>query len=512
MTIYDTQQLAPSSPSPHAHSDFDELLADLIHTDATSRHAAFQLLAARVLATGPSPQTAALAERITDRLGAADSALSGELLFLLGLLADRVGDADTASAVQVREAVRRGLGTGLSLLALPGLSERTRVALLYLLAQFPRDRARIPASPGPHIGALEWARLRRCVDELDPDDPVLGRAWPSPAGWVLTPDELEADRAWALSLDRERAEFVWRKDTRTLLAYCGARAYAALRAPLDDETPQDLPVPGPPEASAAEARDIDVNILCCPHCGGSLARQFPVVRCRSCAARYDETPGFLDLSGADESGTDQIAGNSPMYLDRYEPLLRPAFLRVTGANWSEGVTVAQEDEFLARHLPASSGPVLDLAAGAGRWTAVLAGQVGARRLIAMDLATAMVRRLRRVLPDVAALRGSAERIPFADGSLGAVSCWNALQSMADPARVIADVGRCLRPGGVFTLLTFTTSTDPVYRYFQQRHEDCLTVRSFPRDELLAMLDAAGLSPIDERSHESLVMIAAVRRG
>jgi len=234
------------------------------------------------------------------------------------------------------------------------------------------------------------------------------------------------------------------------------------------------------------------------------------VRCRTCAAEFDTTPGYLDFSGVDATAMDHIAENAPMYLNNYEQLMRPAFLRVTGDNWSNGVTVEDEDRFLVEHLCSATGPVLDLAAGAGRWTAVLAQALGSARVIAMDLAAAMVQRLRAELPQVAALRGFAERLPFADGALGAINCWNALQSMDDPALVCQEIGRCLRPGGVFTLLTYTTSTDPIYRFFQSRHENCFTVRSFAPDELAHMLTAAGLTVRAQISHGSLVMLAAVR--
>ena len=458
---------------------------------------------------------AGLAEGILQHLPSAQPGRRARLLFLLGFLVH----TGNGSAPLTRDAVRDGLDEYLRLLGSPGLTEQTRVALLYLLAQFPEDRAAIVgrASAAP-LTDFEQSRLERCLARLDRTAPVLGRAWPAPAGWTLTESESAADLEWARGLDAARADFIWEKDTRTLLAYCGARAYAALSAPLDDETAEETAhgtgdgttdrQPG--AAATGPAADVDVALLRCPDCGGGFEGRLPRVRCRSCAAEFDSTAGFLDLSGVEAAGMDQIAGNSPLYLNTYERLLRPAFLRVTGDNWSDAVTVEDEDRFLVGQLRRTTGPVLDLAAGAGRWTSVMADSLGADRVIAMDLATAMVQRLRATLPAVAALRGSAENIPFADASLGAVSCWNALQSMADPALVVREIGRCLRPGGVLTLLTFTSSTDPVYRFFQNLHEECLTVRSFPADELLRMLTEAGLTVREQRLHGSLLMLTAVR--
>ncbi|WP_052425227.1 class I SAM-dependent methyltransferase [Streptomyces fulvoviolaceus] len=450
-------------------------------------------------------------DQTCDRLDSVAPERRVHLLFLLGFLAH---GAQVAGDTVLRERIRSGLDAYLDAFDTDRRTEAGRVTLLYLLAQFPEDRDRILRRvPQGSLPEHEWAQLERCLAELDPADPVLGRAWPTPAGWTLSPEELAADRRWARGLDPERVAFLWAKDTRTLLAYCGARAYAALSGPLDDDTPGTVAVPA--GAARPRRRDLpplatDVGLLRCPVCAGSLRSRAPQVVCRSCAAEFDSTPGYLDLSGVRSAGMDQIAGNSPMYLNTYETLLRPAFLRVTGANWSGGVGVEDEDRYLTEHLRPAPGPVLDLAAGAGRWTETLVRALGPDRVIAMDLATPMVERLRSVLPDVATLRGSAENIPLRDGVLSAVSCWNALQSMSDPARAVKEAGRCLRPGGVFTLLTFVTSTDPVNRFFQSQHEQCLTVRSFPLDELRNMLADAGLTIRDERISGTLIMLTAIR--
>jgi SAM-dependent methyltransferase len=131
-------------------------------------------------------------------------------------------------------------------------------------------------------------------------------------------------------------------------------------------------------------------------------------------------------------------------------------------------------------------------------------------MIAVDLAATMVSRLRTFLPGVVSLRGAAGNLPFHDASLGAINCWNALQSMADPAHVIREVGRCLRDDGTFTLLTFARSTDPVYRFFQREHEQCLTVCSFPVEDIHQMLREARLEITDYVLSGTTLILTATR--
>jgi SAM-dependent methyltransferase len=89
--------------------------------------------------------------------------------------------------------------------------------------------------------------------------------------------------------------------------------------------------------------------------------------------------------------------------------------------------------------------VLDLGAGTGKLTAVLVA-VGAD-VIAVEPDPAMLLRLRRGLPAVRALPGSAEAIPLPDASVDAVLAGNALHWF-DMAVAGPEMARVLVPGGV----------------------------------------------------------------
>jgi len=112
-------------------------------------------------------------------------------------------------------------------------------------------------------------------------------------------------------------------------------------------------------------------------------------------------------------------------------------------------------------LELAPGPrVLDLGAGTGKLTAALVGLGGPRGLgglsgrgglgadiIAVEPDPAMLAELRRALPGVRALPGSAEAIPLPDASVDAVLAGNAMHWF-DMATAGPEIARVLAPGGV----------------------------------------------------------------
>ncbi|MFE1550257.1 class I SAM-dependent methyltransferase [Streptomyces sp. NPDC058718] len=97
-------------------------------------------------------------------------------------------------------------------------------------------------------------------------------------------------------------------------------------------------------------------------------------------------------------------------------------------------------------LEAAPGPrVLDLGAGTGKLTATLAA-LGAD-VIAVEPDPAMLAELRRALPAVRALPGSAEAIPLPDVSVDAVLAGNAMHWF-DMAVAGPEISRVLAPGGI----------------------------------------------------------------
>jgi len=455
------------------------------------------------------------------RFGGVDNQRKGYLAVLLGLLAETEYPATDGPVVT---AIGDGLDTYVDLLSGLGQDDPLCLALCYLLAHFPAGRDRILAAAGrADLGEDDYSRLDRALTALDPGRPVLGRVFPSPHVWKLAGAGQDFDQRWISTLAPEQIVSGWQADTRTVFGGLGAKAYWAVR---DWASPARLPaVTFPPRDQVPRASDPASDIftphaaaLRCPGCGGGLEFGPHRARCGQCAATYPVTAGILDLTGpaAGELADDfqfMLAEMPSMGLI-YEAHARPNFLRLCGSNWGNEVTPATEDEYIAQHVHPVDGPVLDLAAGAGRWTEVLANTVGADRVIALDLNPPMLSMLRARLPRVPALRASAAPLPFGDASLGAVLCWNALQAFpAEAPAAIAEVGRCLRPGGTFTLMTFRNSDDPVYRHFVGSHTFSQYAggpRLFDLSRLKGLLAGAGLRVREERGPGTFVFITAER--
>ncbi|HEY7272401.1 MAG TPA: class I SAM-dependent methyltransferase [Actinoplanes sp.] len=100
-------------------------------------------------------------------------------------------------------------------------------------------------------------------------------------------------------------------------------------------------------------------------------------------------------------------------------------------------------------LPDGARRVLDLGAGTGKLTRALLHR--GLEVTAVDPSDGMLAELRRVLPGVPALAGSAEAIPLPDRSVDAVVVGQAWH-WVDPGRAVPEVARVLRPGGRLGLI------------------------------------------------------------
>jgi SAM-dependent methyltransferase len=98
---------------------------------------------------------------------------------------------------------------------------------------------------------------------------------------------------------------------------------------------------------------------------------------------------------------------------------------------------------------ASDATVLDLGAGTGKLTRVLAARYA--QVVSVEPLDGMRGILERVVPDVEAMPGSAEQIPLDDASVDAVFAAQAFHWF-DHDRAIPEIARVLRPGGTVALV------------------------------------------------------------
>jgi SAM-dependent methyltransferase len=88
---------------------------------------------------------------------------------------------------------------------------------------------------------------------------------------------------------------------------------------------------------------------------------------------------------------------------------------------------------------------LELGCGAAQWSIALAG--AGCRPVGIDLSAKQLRHARTATPSLPLVQGSAEELPFADGSFDLVFCDHGAMGFADPDRTVPEVARVLRPGG-----------------------------------------------------------------
>ncbi|GIF32196.1 class I SAM-dependent methyltransferase [Actinoplanes utahensis] len=104
---------------------------------------------------------------------------------------------------------------------------------------------------------------------------------------------------------------------------------------------------------------------------------------------------------------------------------------------------------LAWAVPPGARRILDLGAGTGKFTRLLAD--AGLDVVAVEPSAGMREQLAAAVPEAAVLDGTAERIPLPDGHVDAVVVAQAWH-WADPGRAVPEVARVLRPGGTLSLL------------------------------------------------------------
>lgn len=115
----------------------------------------------------------------------------------------------------------------------------------------------------------------------------------------------------------------------------------------------------------------------------------------------------------------------------------------------------QESAIFARH-PLGEAKVLDVGCGTGEIIARLAGTYPQATFTGIDLEEPHLRRAAERCAAFASRvgfrQGDAMDLPFDDGSFDFVICRHVVQAVPDAARVIAEIGRVVRPGGRIHLI------------------------------------------------------------
>ena len=145
--------------------------------------------------------------------------------------------------------------------------------------------------------------------------------------------------------------------------------------------------------------------------------------------------------------------------------------------------------------PAGIERIIDVGAGTGYFSAVLAGRYPESRVVALDIAEGMLRQAQSRFAG-ACVRGDAEALPFADAAAELIFSNLAIQWCACPERTFREFGRVLRPGGRLLFATFGPATLRELRQAWAAVDACTHVNEFVSlARWRAALAAAGFGPV-----------------
>lgn len=110
----------------------------------------------------------------------------------------------------------------------------------------------------------------------------------------------------------------------------------------------------------------------------------------------------------------------------------------------------------------SETQVLDLCCGSGQTTQFLVRF--SQNVTGLDASPKSLQRARQNVPEASYVEAFAEKMPFADNLFDLVHTSVALHEMQPQQlrKIISEVYRVLKPGGVFTLVDFHAPTNPIF--------------------------------------------------
>lgn len=123
-----------------------------------------------------------------------------------------------------------------------------------------------------------------------------------------------------------------------------------------------------------------------------------------------------------------------------------------------------------------AGAVLDVCCGTGDFSLALARGLRGARIAGADFSHGMLRRARakRAAKSAAVewLQADALRLPYADGSLAAITSAFGFRNLSDYRAGLAEFHRCLRRGGVLAILEISRPVVPglreIYPFYFER--------------------------------------------
>jgi 2-polyprenyl-3-methyl-5-hydroxy-6-metoxy-1,4-benzoquinol methylase len=170
-------------------------------------------------------------------------------------------------------------------------------------------------------------------------------------------------------------------------------------------------------------------------------------------------------------------------------------------SWAAQTDERSGQRFVDALGEASRGAVLDVACGPGVISQAVSTH--ASSVVAFDATEEMLKKARARCAsadcaNVSFQLGDAHHLPFRDGCFDGVVSRLAVHHFADPAQVLREMTRVLRPGGMLVIADIIVSADPDDAALQNAIEilrDPSHVAMLSQDGLRALFHEAGLTDV-----------------
>jgi SAM-dependent methyltransferase len=180
-----------------------------------------------------------------------------------------------------------------------------------------------------------------------------------------------------------------------------------------------------------------------------------------------------------EPGIAQVSSPAAPHLDAAHPDF---------ARWQRAAARAEQRgelvcALLERDISLGGARVLDAGCGVGG-TSLALRKRGAS-VSAIDRSSARLTQLRSVAGDIDVREGDLAALPFADARFDAAVLQDVIEHVSDPARILGEIVRVLRPGGILYLST--PNRDALLNLVADPHFGLPLVSRKPREELRIVL-------------------------
>ncbi len=145
-----------------------------------------------------------------------------------------------------------------------------------------------------------------------------------------------------------------------------------------------------------------------------------------------------------------------------------------------------------------TGACLDVGCGAGNMAKAIKRERSDLRVFGVDVSQAAIETARREPQEVEFRVTAAERLPFEDSSLDAVTMFDVLEHVEDPEMALVEVRRVLKPGGLFHLvLPLERQPKTIYAFmtargWQAKRRHCGHIQFFDEASFRALAQGTGL--------------------